>query len=192
VPAAAYWDWNAIRLVSGDVNGDHRADLAMMYHFTDGSIGLFTSLADTNGHLGAFTTGYTVPAAAYWDWNAIRLAPGDFNGDGRADLAIMYHFTDGSIGLFTSLADTNGHLAAFTVGYTVPAAAYWDWNAIRLISGDVNGDHRADLAIMYHFTDGSIGLFTSLADTNGHLAAFTVGYTVPAAAYWDWNAIRLI
>ncbi|MEU7835241.1 MULTISPECIES: CHAP domain-containing protein [unclassified Nonomuraea] len=192
VPAAAGWDWNAFRLLTGDFNGDGRSDLAIMYHHTDGSISMHTSLADTNGHLGSFAGSYSVPAAAGWDWNAIRLLSGDTNGDGRADAVMEYHFADNSIGLYTSLADANGGLQAFSIGYSVPAGAGWDWNAFKTISGDFNGDHRSDLAIMYRHTDGSISMHTSLADTAGHLGSFTGSYTVPAAAGWDWNAIRLL
>ena len=192
VPASAGWDWNALRFVPGDFNGDGRADLAMAYHATDNSIGFYTALADSSGHLGSFTVGYTVPPSAGWDWSALRFVPGDFNGDGRADLAMAYHRSDNSIGFYTSTADSSGHLGSFAVGYTVPASAGWDWNALRFVPGDFNGDGRADLAMAYHATDNSIGFYTSTADSSGHLGSFTVGYTVPASAGWDWNALRFV
>jgi hypothetical protein len=92
--------------------------------------------------------------------------------------------------LFTSLGTTGGGFGPFTVGYTIPAGA-WDWNSFKVIAGDVNGDRRADLAVMYHHGDGSISMHTALADANGGLGVFTGSYTVPAAAGWDFNAIKL-
>jgi hypothetical protein len=53
--------------------GDRGADLALMNHHGDGSNSMHTALADINGGLGVFTGSYTVPAAAGWDWNAIKL-----------------------------------------------------------------------------------------------------------------------
>jgi hypothetical protein len=188
VPAGS-WDFNALRLLSGDFNGDGRDDAVILYHHTDSSISVHTAIANTSGGFGPFTVGYTVPANS-WDWNAFRTIAGDFNGDGRSDLAIMYHHTDSSVSMHTALADTSGHLGPFTVSYTVPAGS-WDFNALRLLSGDFNGDGRDDAVILYHHTDSSISVHTAIANTSGGFGPFTVGYTVPANS-WDWNAFRTI
>ncbi|HEX6499883.1 MAG TPA: GH25 family lysozyme, partial [Micromonosporaceae bacterium] len=84
----------------GDTNGDHHADTVLMCHRPDNSIGLFTSLGDATGAFGTFTSGYTLPPNA-WDWNSFRTISGDFNGDGRADVAAMYHFSTGAISMCT-------------------------------------------------------------------------------------------
>ncbi|MEU2627544.1 FG-GAP-like repeat-containing protein [Kitasatospora sp. NPDC007106] len=186
------WDWNSSRFIAGDFNGDHRTDLALMYHHEDGSITLHTGLADAEGHIQAFSLpSYTVPASAGWDWNAIRLYAGDANGDGRADAIMVYRYASSAIGFYTSLSKADGGFNPFTVGYTVPAGN-WDWDSSRFIAGDFNGDHRTDLALIYHHGDNSITLHTGLADAEGHIQAFSLpSYTVPASAGWDWNAIRL-
>ncbi|MGZ9929513.1 trypsin-like serine protease [Streptomyces sp. NC-S4] len=191
VPANS-WDWNAIQLLSGDVNGDGRTDAMMAYHHSDGSIGFYSSLADTTGHLGAFNVGYKVPASGGWVRDSMRLISGDFNGDHRSDIAMMYRHTNGSITLHTGLANTEGLIQPFTESsYRVPANS-WDWNAIQLLSGDVNGDGRTDAMMAYHHADGSIGFYSSLADTTGHLGAFNVGYKVPASGGWVRDSMRLI
>ena len=45
----------------------------MAYHAADNSIGFYTSTADTSGHLGSFSVGYSAPASVGWNWNALRL-----------------------------------------------------------------------------------------------------------------------
>ena len=125
------------------------------------------------------------------DSSSVRVS-GDFNGDGRAEAVVLYQHTDGSIDVMTSLANASGGFGSFVTGYTVPAAAVWDWNAFRTIAGDFNGDGRSDLAVMYHHGDGSISMHTSLAGADGLLGAFgDSSMTVSAGAVWDWNAIRL-
>ncbi|MDJ0385299.1 trypsin-like serine protease, partial [Streptomyces sp. G-G2] len=139
-----------------DLNGDGRSDAAMVYHHADGSIGFYTSLGDSAGGFGDFTLGYKVPVGS-WDRASMKLVSGDFNGDRRADLGMMYRFGDGSIKMFTGLADAAGHIQPFTASAAVPASAHWDWNAIELQAGDANGDGRSDAIMTYHYADGSIG-----------------------------------
>ncbi|MFI1105952.1 trypsin-like serine protease, partial [Streptomyces melanogenes] len=183
------WDWNAMKLINGDFNGDSRSDIGMMYRFTDGAIKMFTGLADTAGHIQPFTSSYSIPASAGWDWNAIQLYAGDANGDGRSDAIMTYHHADSAISFFTSLSEPSGSFGAFTSGYKVPPNS-WDWDAMKLMAGDFNGDGRTDMGMMYRFADGAIKMFTGLADAAGHIQPFTNSYSVPASAGWDWNAIR--
>ncbi|WP_051708764.1 GH25 family lysozyme [Micromonospora parva] len=190
VPANAAWKWDAIRLTSGDFNGDGRDDAAMLYHHKDESIELFTSLGTTSGGFGTFTGSYKIPANS-WKWNSFRTIAGDYNGDGRSDLAAMYYQADGSITMHTALANTSGGFAAFTGSLTVPASAGWYWDAIRLTTGDFNGDGRDDAGMFYRYKDESIELFTSLGTTSGGFGTFTGSYKLPANS-WKWDSFRSI
>ncbi|MCB5168801.1 trypsin-like serine protease, partial [Streptomyces bambusae] len=125
--------------VQRDLNGDGRSDAVMVYHHANSSIGFYGSLGKADGGFGDFTAGYTVPAGS-WDRSAMKLVTGDFNGDRRSDIGMMYRHADGSIKMYTGLADAAGRTQEFTSSYGVPAAAGWVWNAIELYSGDVNGD----------------------------------------------------
>ncbi|MFB7476253.1 trypsin-like serine protease [Kitasatospora sp. NPDC056184] len=193
VPVAGGWDRAAMKLVQGDFNGDGRSDLAMLYHRGDGSITLHTAITGTDGLLGAFdVSGTTVPAWGNWDWNAFDLFPGDANGDGRTDVMMAYYHADGAIGFYTALAGSNGALGEFNGGYAVPAGN-WARGDMKLVPGDFNGDGRAELALLYHQADGRITQHVSSSNAAGLLGAFTTdGWTVPAGAGWDWNAIQLL
>ncbi|WP_203787674.1 CHAP domain-containing protein, partial [Longispora fulva] len=118
--------------VSGDFNGDGRADMAIMYRRGDGSIQPITALGDTAGHIGGFDLGGTTIPAGAWDWNSFQVYPGDFNGDGRTDLGVMYKQADGRISFMHAMADTTGRIGTFNNAVTIAAAAGWDYNAIRL------------------------------------------------------------
>lgn len=103
----------------------------MVYHHANSAIGFYTSLGNSSGGFDDFTIGYTVPVNS-WDRASMKLVAGDFNGDRRADVGMMYRFGDGAIRMFTGRADSAGHIQPFTVSAVVPAGAGWDWNAIRL------------------------------------------------------------
>ncbi|MGV9212106.1 FG-GAP repeat domain-containing protein [Micromonospora sp. RB23] len=190
VPASAKWQWDAIRLTTGDFNGDGRDDAGMLYGYKDSSIELFTSLSTSSGGFGTFTGSYTIPANS-WRWNSFRTIVGDYNGDGRDDLAAMYAQADGSITMHTALANTSGGFGAFTGSLTVPATAKWQWDAIRLTTGDFNGDGRDDAGMLYGYKDSSIELFTSLSTPGGGFGTFTGSYKIPVNS-WGWNSFRSI
>ncbi|MEU1251643.1 GH25 family lysozyme, partial [Micromonospora arida] len=59
------------------------------------------------------------------DPNVVQLS-GDFNGDGRDDAAMLYHYRDDSIELFTSLANASGGFGAYFGSYKLPANS-WKW-----------------------------------------------------------------
>ncbi|MFF4427462.1 trypsin-like serine protease [Streptomyces sp. NPDC001549] len=117
-------------IVERDLNGDGRSDAAMAYFHANTSIAFYSSLAKADGGFNDFKAGYTVPANS-WDRNSMKLIAGDYNGDGRSDMGMMYRNGDSSITMYTGLANTAGLIQAFTPSYTVPANN-WDWNAVQL------------------------------------------------------------
>jgi hypothetical protein len=130
--------WDAQQWVIGDFNGDGRADLANV--FNDGG------LASIDVHL---STGASVGIARWATrqggfWDAQKWSAGDFNGDGRADLANV--FNDGG------LASIDVHLSTgASVGiarWATRQGGFWD--AQKWSAGDVTGDHRADLVNVFN------------------------------------------
>ncbi|MGW7349240.1 hypothetical protein [Streptomyces sp. NPDC054854] len=104
---------------------------------------------------------------------------------------MLHHHADSSIGFYSSLAKADGGFGDYTAGYTVLTSGGWDRNAMKLITGDCNGDRRADVGMMYRQGDGTMKMYTGLANNAGLILPFTSSYATPANANWDWNAIRL-
>ncbi|MDG4809565.1 FG-GAP-like repeat-containing protein [Micromonospora sp. WMMD1120] len=187
IPAKS-WGWDSFKMITGDFNGDGRSDLAAMYYHSNNTISMNTALANANGGFGGFTGSLTIPAGRKWD--SIRLLGGDYNGDGRADAAMVYKNDDTSIDLLTSLGNAAGGFGAFTASYTIPVRS-WVWDSFKTITGDYNGDGRSDLAAMYYQSDGSITMHTATANASGGFGPFTGSLTVPKTAGWKWDSIRL-
>ncbi len=84
-------------LTVGDFNNDNYEDIGMFYNMGDGKINfwIFENNMDTT-----FTADY-VNQFSVWNWSSMsNFSAGDFNSDGYFDLATMYNYGGGSIGIW--------------------------------------------------------------------------------------------
>ncbi|GGP39780.1 hypothetical protein GCM10010278_15570 [Streptomyces melanogenes] len=178
---ATNWGTGTKYLTTGDYNGDHKTDIALFYdHGTAGatcagnahqSVSIFT--ADPNG-TGNLHNPTKVWESLCWGAGTTTMNSGDFNGDGKSDLALLYDYTAGHVRLFTLSANSNGD-GAFGGVVSRWDATNWGTGTKYLTTGDYNGDHKTDIALFYdHGTAGatcagnahqSVSIFT--ADPNG-------------------------
>jgi hypothetical protein len=113
-----------------DVNGDGKLDLIVA-----ASTGVVVLPGNGNGTFGSSITSTVNPSLT----NGL-MATGDFNGDGKKDLAL----TTGAI----LLGDGTGHFTAATSSITISANG--------LVVGDWNKDGKQDLAFMQTGTSGGL------------------------------------
>ncbi|MBK9119575.1 MAG: VCBS repeat-containing protein [Phycisphaerales bacterium] len=142
--------FNIVALDVGDVSGDGRADLVA---FTDSrDLAIMPGLAD-----GGFGPAELIRAREGAPSNG-ALTLGDYNGDGRMDVAVR-----GDQALLVFLQRAEGGLAnpiRLVHGIGTPEL---------LLTGDLNGDGRDDLLISS--SDERYGMYVSLQSPKGMLAA---------------------
>lgn len=174
--------------LSGDFNGDGRADLATVYDFGSGTTALYIAAAKTNGGISApvlaFNSGWNNFEYARSQWVA-----GDFNGDGRDDLAALYDYGNGSNGMFTFLGNADGTFSNLPRSAFVPAGS-WEATKAKLVAGDFNGDGRDDVAMFYDH-GGSTGAHTWLSNADGTFKP-SVGSWRSAQNGWYWNESKQV
>lgn len=142
-----------------DFTGDGHLDLAVPVY------SIFTPQADANVFLGngdgTFTAAAAFPVSGQ---NANNFAVGDFDGDGKPDLAISLPDADQ---VQVLLGNGDGSFTAMT-----PISV----NAVFLVAtGDFNGDGNADLAVV---SPGATAVYILLGNGAG---TFTTGATVSVA-----------
>ena len=158
-------------IVEADFNGDGKPDLAIA-NFGDSTVTVLLG----NGS-GGFSPTSGSPAAVGVD--PVSIAAGDFNGDGRTDLATAN--LDGTVTVL--LGDGVG---GFTAG---SSPVMLGGSPISIAVGDFGGDGRADLAVADYFGsfvticpgDGS-GVFTA-----SNCSSLLVGPFPTALAVGDFN-----
>ena len=144
----------------GDFNGDGRDDLAVAYG--DGTVsGVKLLLSSSDGTF--------VPAAFYGLGSFVSsMVAGDFNGDGKLDLAAV-----NEMGNSLSVLPGNGD-GTFGATMVYPAGA----DPRSVTAGDFNGDGRTDIAVADMSLDGS-ACVTILRGISATIAAVGPSQSAP-------------
>ena len=143
---AAWATLSNVRPLTGDFNGDGRSDVALLRQ-NSGWASMPAALANGNG---TWTiTNQAVGDFAGWATQSnVRPLTGDFNGDGRGDVALLRQ-NSGWATMPAALANGSG-------GWTITNQAVGDFagwatqSGVRPLTGDFNGDGRSDVALLRH------------------------------------------
>ncbi|MGV9558843.1 FG-GAP repeat domain-containing protein [Streptomyces sp. NPDC003522] len=121
-----------------------------------------------------------------------RDQPGDLNGDGYGDAALMYYYPDYSHRLWTFLGQSNGT-------YKSPFSSWYStgnrWGAIgraTLQAGDFNGDGLDDLGAMYGYNDGTVKMFTWLAKPDATFDPIKVSWASSTTTAWSYTRTKFV
>jgi hypothetical protein len=147
-------------LAVGDFNGNGKSDLAVV-----SALGVSLLLGNGNGTFAASAVHYLAGGGRQYEYDypdvhtaGSPMAIGDFNGDGKTDLAVADNHFSNSVSIL--LGNGNGTFDA-TVTYPVGSAP------TSVAAGDFNGDGRSDLAVTNSYSNNVSIL---LGDGNGTFA----------------------
>lgn len=176
--------WSSGTAIRHDYNGDGRSDIAAWYAFPNAvSDALYTFPAGADGAFGAPLKSYTA-STDIWDARYMKFVTGDFNGDGRADMAALRGYGDTSVKLFTALGRPDGGFDDPFEAWSSPAKGPFHISYMTPQAGDFNGDGRDDIAVWYADTAaGSTKLVTLTAKSNGTFNAPITSWTAPANSW---------
>jgi len=168
--------------INADFHAYGRADLAAMYGYEDGTVSMFTFKSQTDGGFVAPVKSWTTEPGN-WNFSNVKLTAGDYDGDGRADAAAFYGYSDGRAALYTFNTKTDGTFNSPVRSWNVPADNWWGEN-VQIASGDYDNNGRADVAAFYGYSDGRAALYTFKPDTTGKFASPLRSWNVPADYWW--------
>jgi FG-GAP-like repeat/FG-GAP repeat len=152
-PGVSYGTSSTLACVTGgDFNGDGKLDIAAT-NYSSGLVQIFLGAGD-----GTFTVGQSFATDTAGSPNPENLVAGDFNHDGKLDLAIANTGSD-TIGVLFGMGDgTFGSPTSYAV----------EGNVQSVTAADLNGDGYLDLAVPFD-TDSTnlMAVFLANADNSG-------------------------
>jgi hypothetical protein len=180
------WEWDRTKVASGDFTGDGKADLALVYGYSDGSIKAWV-FPSTGSGFGSKVVWWTSPAGSK-KWASMKLAAGDLTGDRKADLVALYDNGNNTSSLLVGRSTGS----AFSVGswWSSGSASAWRAKETKIAVGDLTGDKKADVALLRDAGRGT-GTLYALASTGSALVNKGAWYA-PARNSFEWSRVKLL
>lgn len=100
-----------------------------------------------------------------WNWSHCKIVGGDFNDDGKGDVAILYDYGNNTTGLWVFTSSGSKYSSKLV---WKSSAGTWSWDKCRPMVGDVNGDGKDEVVVVYRYPQVS----------NGHPMRDLIGYWV--------------
>jgi hypothetical protein len=164
------WAGFSAVLAPGDFSGDGRQDLLAVQ--SDGTMLLYKGDGDS-GFIGG-----GVPIGSGWAGFTALLTPGDFSGDGKAD--VLARASDGTLLLYRG----NG-AGGWITGSGEPIGSGWQGFTALMAGGDFSGDGNPD--ILARASDGSLVLYRG----NGS-GGFVAPYPAIGAGWQSLSFLTLV
>jgi hypothetical protein len=165
---------DTVKWAVGDFTGDGKADIAAVWN--NGGTNTITVRQSTGS---GFVPVHWASNAGGWIDSSVWL-PGDFNGDGRLDLAVVWH--DGNAVSIAVFPSNGGRFS----GWSQWSERGGGWiDEARWTSGDFNGDGKTDLVATWN--NGGTNTITVRQSTGSgfvpvHWASNAGGWS-PSAAW---------
>ena len=145
LPIANFATWAAqgnVKVITGDFNGNGKTDIALV-----GGPGWGTQpVAFSNGDGTFNVTNQAIANFAVWAAQAgVKVITGDFNGNGKTDIALV-----GGAGWGTQpIAFSNGDGTFNVTNQPITNFASWAVTpGVKVITGDFNGNGKTDIALV--------------------------------------------
>jgi hypothetical protein len=154
------------RMVAGDFDGDGYDDIATFYDNSNGASRIHVWLSDGTAFDYVSPTGWWDTTSGYTiSCVDSRMVAGDFDEDGKDDIATFYNYGSGACRIHVWLSDGSSFDYEGSSGWWATYSNY-DLSNVenRMIAGDFDGDGLIDISTFYETGTSSARINVWLSD----------------------------
>ncbi|SHJ09615.1 Repeat domain-containing protein [Clostridium cavendishii DSM 21758] len=143
------------KTVAGDFDGNGKDEMAAFYDYGGTHTALHVFRADNSGIMRSSTgwEGQSFAASAITG----KVVAGDFDGDGKDEIAAFYDYGNVTTALFIFKANNNG--TSFTPTKVWESNNFSGSNVVGVVAGDFNGDGKDEISLIYDYGGNDTGMF---------------------------------
>jgi hypothetical protein len=173
------WELSQAKMLVADVNGDGKDDVVGIYDYGNGLMGMWNF--SSNGTSFSSVQRVYIGKPGAWDVKRSQFAVADLNGDAKDDIAGIYDYGGGVIGIFDFVSD-GVNLTPVRRSYA-GCGGCWQLDVSRFVGADVNGDGKDDLVGIYDYGSGSMGMWSFVSNGSG-FSAIQRSYSGCNGCWW--------
>lgn len=154
------------RMVAGDFDGDGKDELASFYDYGNSNARIHM-MSEEGGQYTYNTSWVSEPGNFYATSITGRVVAGDFDGNGKDEIMVLYYNYDTTATMYQFTLDDSTQ--KFSMKSVWNATGVDSNNMVSMVAGDFDGNGKDEILLFYDYENNTTGMFEIKMEVDGRL-----------------------